>query len=131
MLATALHLPPAFSHSTRVVCCAIVSLEPVEPDTPVDGLADGVDAPLRSVLELLVGAEAPVLVLESVPDVPLDVPAAPDVPLLPAAPDVLSELPVPLLPAAPLLPAPLEPEPAAPPAPAAPLPLPPPAPPPA
>jgi len=42
LLVTALHLPPAFSHSTRVVCCAIVS---VEPDTPVDGLADGAVGP--------------------------------------------------------------------------------------
>ena len=47
MLATALHLPPAFSQSARVVNCAIASAE-VPDDTPsevpllpVDGLADG------------------------------------------------------------------------------------------
>jgi hypothetical protein len=109
---TELHLPPAFSQSARVVCCAIVSVDD-EPETPVDGLADGVDGPLRSVLELLDGAE----VLGPLVDEPLVAPEPllmPE-PLLEPAPvlEPAPELPlVPELPAAP--PAPLEPEPAAP-----------------
>jgi hypothetical protein len=122
MLVVALHVPPAFSQSARVVYCDIVSLlEPddVPDDVPVlppeDGLAEG-DVAL-SPAEPVDGAVAPPeLGLAEVPPVLVEVsdePEVPDVPELPAAP-----------------PAPLEPllEPAAPDAPPA-LPLPPEAPP--
>jgi hypothetical protein len=122
LLATALHLPPAFSQSARVVNCAIASAE-VPDDTPsevpllpVDGLADGAVVAL-SPGELVDGAEAPVLVELSVEVEVLPVaPVVPEVPVLPA-----SELPVvPAAPLEPLVPA----APAAPDAPPAP-PLPP------
>ena len=109
MLPTALHLPPAFSQSARVVNCAMESVLPDAPDDtpeevpllPVDGLADGevprsVDDPLDGADEPLDGAEAPVPdeLEESLPVVPV-APVVPEVPVLPAP-----ELPV--VPAAPL-----------------------------
>ena len=119
-LHTLLHLPPAFSQSAGVVCCAIESASWDVPDdtpleVPVDGLAEG-DVP-RSLLEPLDGAEAPDGALESVLVEPELVPAAPDEPVAPLLP--LTPL-LPLAPPEPLAPA----APAAPEAPPAPLPLP-------
>jgi hypothetical protein len=112
MLVVALHLPPAFSQSARVVYCDIVSL--LEPDDvpdevpvlpPEDGLAEG-DVALSSE-EPVDGAvappelgllEVPPLVVElsddpEVPDVPE--PPAPLEPLEPAVPEAPLALPLP------------------------------------
>ena len=91
MLATALHLPPAFSQSARVVNCAIESAE-VPDDTPDEGvlppdggLADG-EVVALSPGELVDGAGAPVPVVLEL-SVEVDVlplaPVVPDVPVLP------------------------------------------------
>ena len=118
MLATALHLPPAFSQSARVVNCANESADvpddtPDEVPAPVDGLADG-DVVALSPDELVDGAEAPGLVV--LPEVSVEVlplaPVVPEVPVLPAPelPVVPLGLLLPPAPAAPdVMPAPLVP----------------------
>src|SRR5207249_2277014 len=84
---TVLHLPPAFSQSACVVNCAIESELPDDTplEVPEDGLAEG--ALPRSEEDEPLGAEAPVPLVVSLPDVPVLLPLTPVEPPVPVVPD--------------------------------------------